>query len=65
LFSTAQVKGSYDNLVNDLKQEIKQGEIQIPPLKDKLTVNMFDKVLFDSGSAIIKKNGEQVLDRVA
>ncbi len=26
---------------------------------------MVDKILFDSGSAVIKKNGKQVLDRVA
>jgi chemotaxis protein MotB len=61
----AQVKGTYDSLVTELKQEIKQGEIQITQLKDKLTVNMVDKILFDSGSAVIKKNGEKVLDRVA
>jgi chemotaxis protein MotB len=61
----AQVKGTYDSLVTELKHEIKQGEIQITQLKDKLTVNMVDKILFDSGSAVIKKNGEKVLDRVA
>jgi chemotaxis protein MotB len=61
----AQVKSTYDSLVSELKQEIKQGEIQITQLKDKLTVNMVDKILFDSGSAVIKKNGEKVLDRVA
>jgi chemotaxis protein MotB len=61
----AQVKSTYGRLVSELKQEIKQGEIQIIQLKDKLTVNMVDKILFDSGSAVIKKNGEKVLDRVA
>ncbi len=63
--AVAQVKGTYDSLVTELKHEIKQGEIQITQLKDKLTVNMVDKILFDSGSAVIKKNGEKVLDRVA
>jgi len=61
----AQVKTTYDSLVNELKSEIKEGEIQITQLKDKLTVNMVEKVLFDSGSAVIKKNGTKVLDRVA
>jgi len=60
----ASVKNTYDSLLTELKQEIKQGEIQITQLKDKLTVNMVDKILFDSGSAVIKKNGEKVLDRV-
>lgn len=61
----ASVKDTYDSLVSELKQEIKQGEIQITQLKDKLTVNMVEKILFDSGSAVIKKNGKKVLDRVA
>ena len=61
----ANVKNTYDSLVTELKQEIKEGEIQITQLKDKLTVNMVDKVLFDSGSAVIKRNGKKVLNRVA
>ncbi len=61
----AGVKSTYDSLVSELKQEIKQGEVQITQLKDKLTVNMVEKILFDSGSAVIKKNGMKVLDRVA
>jgi chemotaxis protein MotB len=61
----ANVKSTYDSLVTELKQEIKEGEIQITQLKDKLTVNMVDKILFDSGSAVIKRNGKKVLDRVA
>jgi chemotaxis protein MotB len=63
--AVASIKNTYDSLVSELKQEIKQGEIQITQLKDKLTVNMVEKILFDSGSAVIKKNGEKVLDRVA
>jgi len=61
----AGVKSTYDSLVSELKQEIKQGEVQITQLKDKLTVNMVEKILFDSGSSVIKKNGTRVLDRVA
>lgn len=61
----ANVRNTYDSLVSELKQEIKEGEIQITQLRDKLTVNMVDKILFDSGSAVIKRNGKKVLDRVA
>lgn len=59
------VKSTYDSLVTELKQEIREGEVQITQLKDKLTVNLVDKVLFDSGSAVIKRSGRKVLDRVA
>jgi chemotaxis protein MotB len=63
--AVANVRNTYDSLVTELKQEIKEGEIQITQLKDKLTVNMVDKILFDSGSSVIKRNGKKVLDRVA
>lgn len=61
----ARMKNTYESLVNEMKQEIKEGEIQITQLKDKLTVNLVDKILFDSGSAVIKGKGQKVLDRVA
>ena len=50
----ARLKSTYDNLVKDLQQEIKQGEIKITQIKDKLSVNMVEKILFDSGKAEIK-----------
>jgi chemotaxis protein MotB len=60
-----QMKNTYESLMGELKQEIKEGEIQITQLKDRLTVNMVDKILFDSGSAIVKPKGQKVLNRVA
>jgi chemotaxis protein MotB len=60
----ARMKNTYESLVNEMKQEIKEGEIQITQLKDRLTVNLVDKILFDSGSAAIKGKGQKVLDRV-
>jgi len=59
------MKHTYDSLVSELRQEISDGAVQITQLKDKLTVNLVEKILFDSGSAEIKKNGKKVLDRVA
>ena len=61
----AQLKGTYDNLVSELNEEIKKGEIEVIQLKDKLTLSMVEKILFDSGSAAIKQNGKDVLARVA
>jgi chemotaxis protein MotB len=58
------LKSTYDNLVKELNTEIKTGQIAITQLKDKLSLTMVEKVLFDSGSADIKKNGKKVLDRV-
>lgn len=63
--SIAELKQTYNSLVGEMSEEIKKGEITITQLKDKLSVNMVDKILFDSGSAEIKKEGKKVIDRVA
>lgn len=61
----SKLKGTYDDLVGNLKNEINNGQIQVTQLKDKLTVNMVEKILFNSGSAQVKPEGMKVLDRVA
>lgn len=63
--SIAELKKTYTSLVGEMSEEIKKGEITITQLKDKLSVNMVEKILFDSGSAEIKKDGKKVIDRVA
>jgi chemotaxis protein MotB len=63
--SIADLKKTYTSLVGEMSEEIKKGEITITQLKDKLSVNMVEKILFDSGSAEIKKDGKKVIDRVA
>ena len=59
-----QVKKSYEELTAGLKSEISAGQIQITQLKGKLTVNMVDQILFDSGHAEVKAEGRKVLDKV-
>jgi chemotaxis protein MotB len=61
----AQLTKTYDNLVLEMKEEIKKGEIEVTQLRDKLSLSMVEKILFDSGSADIKKEGKKVIDRVA
>ncbi|KPJ98905.1 MAG: hypothetical protein AMK71_10635 [Nitrospira bacterium SG8_35_4] len=61
----AEMKQTYDSLVSELTDEIKKGEIEVTQLRDKLSLSMVEKILFDSGSAAIKQNGKAVLDRVA
>ena len=55
----------YQDLVDSLHQEIENKEIMITELRGKLTVNLMDKILFDSGEARIKTEGKQVLDKIA
>jgi chemotaxis protein MotB len=58
------VSGTYEELLGKMEKEIQQGQIAITELKGKLTVNVVDKILFDSGKAEIKPEGLEVLSRV-
>ncbi len=61
----ANVKSTYEKLVGELKGEIEKGDIKITQAIDRLSVNMVEKILFDSGRAEIKPGGVKVLKRVA
>jgi chemotaxis protein MotB len=58
------VSGTYENLLQKMEKEIQQGQIAITELKGKLTVDVVDKILFDSGKAEIKPAGLEILNRV-
>jgi chemotaxis protein MotB len=58
------VSSTYDDLLEKMKTEIERGQITISELKGKLSVNMVDSILFDSGKAEVKKGGEEILDKV-
>jgi len=59
-----QLKGTYESLVKDLKGEIEKGEIKVTQMRDKLTVDLVEKILFDSGRAEVKPQGQEVLKKV-
>jgi chemotaxis protein MotB len=58
------LKETYDSLVSELQEEIKKGEIKVTQVLDRLSVNMVERILFDSGSAEIKPEGLKVLERL-
>ena len=60
----AGVKRTYENLMKEMKKEIDKGEIKIVQVLDRLSVNMVEKILFDSGKAEIKPEGLNILERV-
>jgi chemotaxis protein MotB len=55
---------TYEDLLEHMKGEISKGEVTISELKGKLTVNLVESVLFDSGKAEVKPNGLIVLQKV-
>ncbi len=59
-----EVSKTYEDLLDKMKQEISQGQVTISELKGKLTVNMVDAILFDSGKAEVKPEGFAVLQKV-
>ena len=59
-----EVSTTYEQLVTKMKGEIAKGQVTISELKGKLTVNMLDAILFDSGKAEVKQEGLVVLGKV-
>ena len=55
---------TYSELIDKMRSEISRGEVTISELQGKLTVNLVEKILFDSGSAEIKSGGKEVLSKV-
>lgn len=58
------VSSTYEGLLREMKEEIEQGQVTITELKGKLTVDVVDRILFDSGRAEVKPAGLEVLKRV-
>ncbi|HEU4403204.1 MAG TPA: OmpA family protein [Candidatus Polarisedimenticolia bacterium] len=59
------LKSTYDGLLSSLKNELAAGQIQVQQLRDGLSVNVAQEILFASGSAALDKGGSEVLRRVA
>ncbi len=57
-------KKANDLLTKSLKNEIQRKQIVINQYRDVLTINISEEIFFDSGSADIKKEGFDVLNRI-
>src|SRR6266540_2715162 len=55
---------TYEDMLEKMKSEISKGQVTISELKGKLTVNMLNAILFDSGKAEVKPEGLEVLQKV-
>jgi chemotaxis protein MotB len=52
-------------LENEMRADLESKDVTISSLQGKLTVNILDRVMFDSGEAILKPAGESVMRKVA
>ncbi len=59
-----EVRSVYDSLLDRLQDEVKKGEIQIRQLNDRLSINVVEKIFFDTGKAEIKPAGLQILEKL-
>src|SRR5258708_23268385 len=64
LTASQQNKSQYDQLVRNLTEEVKKGELQVRQYKDMLTVEVAEQLFFDSGRANLKDTGKAVLKKV-
>ena len=53
------------SLEDEMRSDLESKDVTISKLQGKLTVNILDRVLFDSGEAVLKPDGEAVLQKIA
>ena len=52
-------------LEDEMRSDLESKDVTISKLQGKLTVNILDRVLFDSGEAVLKPGGEAVMRKIA
>jgi chemotaxis protein MotB len=52
-------------LENEMRADLESKDVTISSLQGRLTVSILDRVLFDSGEAILKPDGQAVMRKVA
>jgi chemotaxis protein MotB len=52
-------------LEDEMRSDLESKDVTISTLQGKLTVNILDRVMFDSGEAVLRPDGEAVLRKIA
>ncbi|MCG3204599.1 MAG: hypothetical protein KCHDKBKB_01314 [Elusimicrobia bacterium] len=63
--ASEQTQNQYRNVVGQLQQEVQEGNLKVTQYQNMLTVDVAEQLFFDSGSATLKKSGQNVLKKVA
>jgi chemotaxis protein MotB len=53
------------SLESEMRKALESKEVTISELRGKLTVNILDRILFDSGEAELKAEGQRILEKIA
>jgi chemotaxis protein MotB len=59
------VTQSSKTLEDEMRYQLESKDVTISKLQGKLTVNILDRVMFDSGEAVLKPDGEAVMQKIA
>lgn len=62
---TEEATRSQKLLETEMRRAIESKDVTISELQGKLTVNIVDRILFDSGEATLKPEGEEMLRKIA
>jgi chemotaxis protein MotB len=60
-----QADASRNHMEAEMRQALESRDVTISELQGKLTVNILDRILFDSGEALLKTEGREVLMKIA
>jgi chemotaxis protein MotB len=60
-----EVTQAQKSLESQMRSALESKEVTISELQGRLTVNILDRILFDSGEAVLKPDGQAVLDKIA
>jgi chemotaxis protein MotB len=58
-------KQGYQDMANKLQGEVNSGEVQMTQLKDVISMNLSEDILFKAGSSELDAKGKQILTKVA
>lgn len=59
------VTQTQQSLEDEMRKALESKEVTISELRGKLTVNILDRILFDSGEAELKAEGQRILEKIA
>ncbi|HUJ79828.1 MAG TPA: OmpA family protein [Nitrospiria bacterium] len=62
--SSQQQQQQYQALVQGLSNEVRKGQLQVRQYQNMLTVDLAEKIFFDSGRATLKPAGKEILKKV-
>ncbi len=54
-----------NGLENEMRNDLESKDVTISKLQGKLTVSILDRVMFDSGEAVLKPAGQTVMQKIA